>query len=226
MSPSLTSRIVGEVAVAECSGRIVAGHDSEVIYCTVREFLEQNLSVVLNLSDVTFIDSSGLGMLVRLVGTTRNKKMRVLFCGMKPAIRKIFDLTALATFFEIRDTEEEALAALSDRLPPVPASSGIQGGILCVHDSVDVLAYLRESLSRAGCSAQTANTVPDAVIMMKACRPKLLIGNKRFVTQLDSRAQDMRISVLEMPEDFSTSEASEALRSLLAQVRLRLQEGD
>ena len=67
MNLQLKSRWVGEVLVLQCSGRIVSGPEVDSLHQTIRQELEQQPNIVLQMADVQFIDSSGLGTIVLLM---------------------------------------------------------------------------------------------------------------------------------------------------------------
>jgi anti-sigma B factor antagonist len=99
----LDSRPVGEVIVAQCNGRIVAGAD-------VHALLKHH-DVVLQLERVEFVDSSGLGALVRLVSTARANGGDLKLCALQQQVRRTLEMTNLLSLFETYDSEAEAIVA-------------------------------------------------------------------------------------------------------------------
>src|SRR5271154_4798041 len=71
---SLDTREVGRVTIVRCNGRIVAGGESESLREHVIWLLRDRRSIVLDLSEVGFIDSSGLGTIVRTLTSTRQAR--------------------------------------------------------------------------------------------------------------------------------------------------------
>ena len=71
MPLSLDTREVGRVTIVRCNGRIVAGSDSESLRAHVDWLLRDRRAIVLHLGEVGFIDSSGLGTMVRALTSTR-----------------------------------------------------------------------------------------------------------------------------------------------------------
>ena len=67
--------------------------------------------VVVNLSQVQYIDSSGVASLVEALKASRDLGSRFILFGLRPSVREVFQLSRLNTVFEIYDNEEEALAA-------------------------------------------------------------------------------------------------------------------
>ena len=71
MALSLDTRQVGRVTIVRCNGRVVAGGESESLRTHVAWLLRDRRAIVLHLGDVGFIDSSGLGTIVRSLTSTR-----------------------------------------------------------------------------------------------------------------------------------------------------------
>ena len=74
MPLSLDTSVVGRVTIVRCNGRIVAGSDSESLRAHVAWLLHSSRSIVLNLGKVGFVDSSGLGTMVRVLASTRQAR--------------------------------------------------------------------------------------------------------------------------------------------------------
>lgn len=73
------------------------------------EALKKIPRLVVNLSEVRYVDSSGIASLVEVLKESRDKGKRLILFGLNPAVREALQLTRLTRIFEIRDTEEEAL---------------------------------------------------------------------------------------------------------------------
>src|ERR1700739_1754064 len=101
MQLRLESRPVGEVYVIQCHGRIVAGNEVFTLHSQVGDAIEKYGDVVVLFATVEFIDSSGLGALMRLMQAARAKGGDVKLSGIAPKIRKVLELTHLLPQFEI-----------------------------------------------------------------------------------------------------------------------------
>jgi anti-sigma B factor antagonist len=108
-----SSRIYGKALILDCNGRIVFGEETALLRKQVKELLEQAPSVVLNLSNITFIDSSGVGELVRLYASARLAKKTIALAGLTGRVRDVLQITKLATVFATYGTALEAAEALS-----------------------------------------------------------------------------------------------------------------
>lgn len=217
---NLRLRKLNHVVVLDCLGRIVAGSDAVALETEVRKCISNQSNLIVNLSGVEFVDSSGLGLLVRLATSTRNTPSGIRFCSPIPAVQKVIAMALLDRVLQLHETEEQALSSFNKR--QIPASSSAPGDILCADDSPDLLAYLREGLGRAGYRVQSASIIPDAVLLLKAMRPRLLIAGPRFAEKLSPRAAEMNIPVVRLADDFSTADAGQALAGLLSELGTRL----
>jgi anti-sigma B factor antagonist len=220
---SLNPRGVGDVMIVRCSGRIVAGGETESLRKHVSELLPDHSNVVLHLGEVVFIDSSGLGMLVRLLTSTRQARGDLKLCNLPESIHKILQMTSLITLFDTHESEENAVLAFYRRqTPPTrPPLGGLT--ILCIDQSVDVLACLRELLHRAGYNILTNNNLRDSLILLKATRPALTILGPNLKaapgTEQAFRTACAASPVLELGDEFSTLDAGQAATDLLEKIR-------
>jgi anti-sigma B factor antagonist len=94
--------------VVDCSGRDVFGEESASLRDTVKKLLAESPKVVLNLREVNYIDSGGLGTLVSLFTTARNAGGAVKLARLSQRVGDLLQLTKLLTIFEVFDDEEVA----------------------------------------------------------------------------------------------------------------------
>jgi anti-sigma B factor antagonist len=216
---SLDTREVGRVTIVRCNGRIVAGSECESLRAHVAWLLHTSRSIVLNLGKVGFIDSSGLGTMVRVLASTRQAR------DVPEAVRKVLDMTRLTTIFDAHESEEKAVAAFycSGVRAETPVSTG--RSVLCVDSNVDVLAYLRELLRQAGYQVQSSCLVSDAMLLMRVTHFDLLLVGPRTASSATPQAFQnacARFPVIELGSEFSTRDAGEAGAALLETIEARL----
>ena len=221
----LESRPVGEVYVFQCHGRIVSGNEVFTLHSQVGDAIQKHGEVVLQLDKVEFLDSSGLGALVRLMQAARAKAGDLKLCGVPPKVRKILELTNLLKQFEVYDSLEEAITAayLGSRY-----SRGKTGDarprLLCVYPSLDVCTFLREILCNAGFNALTTTSVEDAPILLKATKAKLVVISARVqslrgkpvLAALQEIVPD--VALLRLDDNFATQDPADAAEKLLTDV--------
>lgn len=154
---SIATRDVGRVTIVQCNGRIVAGTESESLRAHVAWLLRDRRSIVLHLGEVAFIDSSGLGTIVRTLTSTRQVHGDLKLCKVPEHVRKVLDVSHLSKLFETHDSEENAVAAFYRPKGKTVVEPVSERSILCVDSNADVLAYLRELLRRAGHDVHTSS---------------------------------------------------------------------
>src|ERR1700746_1027678 len=104
MQLRLESRPVGDVMIVQCHGRIVAGNEAFTLHSQVGDAIEKYGDVVLQVDQMEFVDSSGLGALVRLMRAARAKGGDLKLSGVPPRIRKTLEMTGLLAQFETYDS--------------------------------------------------------------------------------------------------------------------------
>ncbi|MGD1023948.1 MAG: STAS domain-containing protein [Candidatus Sulfotelmatobacter sp.] len=225
----LESRPVGDVLVMQCHGRIVTGNEVFTLHAQVADSIDKYGDVVLQLDHVEFVDSSGLGALMRLVQAARAKGGDLKLSGVPPKVRKVLQLTNLLAQFETYETVEEAITAayLGSRY-----SRGKTGDarprMLCVYPSTDVCMLLREVLCSAGYNALTTTNPDDAQILLKATKAKLVVVSSRVQSlrgkPIGKALQeiDPTVALLVLEENFATQDPGEAAERLLSEVSSRL----
>ncbi len=233
MQLRLEIRPVGDVLVIQCHGRIVAGNEVFTLHAHVGDSFVKYGDVVLQLDQVEFIDSSGLGAMVRLMQAARSKGGDLKLSGVPPGIRKTLAMTNLLSQFETYDSVEEAITAayLGSRY-----SRGKTGDarprMLCVYESTDVCTFLREVLCSAGYNALTTLSIDDARTLLKATKAKLVVISARMQsvhgkpTRKALEEIDPADSLLILDENFATQDPGEAAEKLLSAVGSRLAASD
>jgi anti-sigma B factor antagonist len=97
------------IVVADCAGRIVFGEETAELRDRIRALISKGSRIVLNLADVTYIDSGGLGTLVSLYITARNAGGAVKLARLTQRVGDLLQITKLLTVFEVYGSEEEAV---------------------------------------------------------------------------------------------------------------------
>jgi anti-sigma B factor antagonist len=105
-----TSRIDG-VIVVYLSGALFFGEESTSLRILGKDLLNKSRQIVLDLGDVTHIDSGGLGTLVSLYGSARKVGGEIKLAHIGNHTRELLQITRLVTLFEIFDTVEDAIAS-------------------------------------------------------------------------------------------------------------------
>ena len=110
MSVKLNSRQVGNVSVIDVAGRITLGEGSAALRETLRDMVAKNQNkILLNLADVTYIDSSGIGELVSGFTTVTNTGGQLKLLNLNKRVKDLLQITKLYTVFEVFDDETAAV---------------------------------------------------------------------------------------------------------------------
>ena len=222
MPLSLETRGVGDVTIVRCCGRIAAGGEIEALRDHFAKLMPDRTDIVLHLGEVVFIDSSGLGTLVRLLTSVRRSRGDLKLCNVPPPVHNVLKLTSLIKLFDTHASEEEAIAAFYHRTTTRDGASPRGPSVLCLDHSCDVLAYLRELLRRAGYEVLTNNNMRDALILMRAARPQLVVlgPNLKSSPGIEEafRSLSGTVPVLELGPEFSTLDAGQAAAQLLERI--------
>ena len=115
MTLKIDSHPVSGITVVTCHGRIVFGDESNYLRDKLKGILASSRQVILDLSDVSYIDSGGLGTLVGLYSSARSAGADVKLVGLNQRIRDVLQITKLVTVFEVYDTEAQAITAFGVR---------------------------------------------------------------------------------------------------------------
>lgn len=114
MSMKATSRQVDGVAVVDMSGRITLGEGSVVLRDTIRDLVGKGQKkILLNLGDVTYIDSSGIGELVSAFTAVRREGGELKLLNLTKKVHDLLQITKLYTVFDIKDDEAAAIKAFA-----------------------------------------------------------------------------------------------------------------
>jgi anti-sigma B factor antagonist len=110
----LNQREVDGVTVVALDGRIVLGEESNALREKVKSLLaEGKKKIVLNMDNITFIDSAGLGTLVASHHTAKKEGASLRLCHLGSKFQEVLQITKLLTVFEVFDTEAAAVASFS-----------------------------------------------------------------------------------------------------------------
>jgi anti-sigma B factor antagonist len=222
---SLQNRHIGPITVMTCAGRIVEGPELLALQTHVGELLPIRPHIVLDLGQVEFVDSSGLGLLVRFLSRTHQFGGGLKLCAVRPRVAEVLRVTKLSTSFDVHASADEAILAFWQQPAREAVSDRLRTDVLCVEQSADVLAFVREMLKHAGYGVVTSNNLPDALILLNAMRPKVVIigADLRAVRNTRTGESFNRLAaervVVELPPGFSSRDAGEAGQQVLNQVR-------
>jgi anti-sigma B factor antagonist len=109
-------RSVGDVTIIDLNGKMTLGEGDELLRDKVNSLIAQGQKkLVLNLADVPYIDSAGLGEIVRTYTTVSRQGGVLKLLALTKRIQDLLAITKLLTIFETFDTEDEALKSFSSK---------------------------------------------------------------------------------------------------------------
>jgi anti-sigma B factor antagonist len=114
VSLKLSTRQVDGITVLDLSGRITLGDGSVKLRDSVRDLLGKGSKLILlNLGDVNYIDSSGIGELVSAYTTVRNQGGELKLLNLTKKVHDLLQITKLYTVFDVKDDEASAIASFA-----------------------------------------------------------------------------------------------------------------
>jgi anti-sigma B factor antagonist len=114
VSMKASTRQVDGVTIVDLSGRITLGEGSVVLRDTVKDLLGKGQKkILLNLGDVSYIDSSGIGELVSAFTSVRNQGGELKLLHLTKKVHDLLQITKLYTVFDVKDDEAAAIAAFA-----------------------------------------------------------------------------------------------------------------
>jgi anti-sigma B factor antagonist len=109
-----SSRQIDGVTVLDLSGRITLGEGSVILRDTIRDLIGRGQKrILLNLGDVSYIDSSGIGELVSAFTTVRNQGGELKLLNLTKKVHDLLQITKLYTVFDIKDDEATAIKSFA-----------------------------------------------------------------------------------------------------------------
>jgi anti-sigma B factor antagonist len=109
MKLTLATRTKDGILVVDCSGRIVFGEESSLLRATVEKALSENKRIVLNLGEVNYMDSDGLGILMVLRTNAKTAGGAIKLTSLTKQVSDLLQITRLRTVFDVFNSEAEAV---------------------------------------------------------------------------------------------------------------------
>jgi anti-sigma B factor antagonist len=223
MQLSLDHRLVGDATVVTCRGRLIFGAESAALQQSLDALIPRTRHVVLHLGGVEFIDSGGLGLLVRYLARAQRSTATLSVCAVSPKIDEVLRITKLRTVFPPYETEALAITEVHRR--DTTHDDAAKTTVLCVDASSDVTTYLRELLKVAGYRVLTALNVADALVLLVATSPSIVVVSAQLNAVRGTRAAEdfhrlaAARALVVLPDGFSARDAGDAAAEVLSAVR-------
>lgn len=162
------------MTVVTCRGRLVSGTETDALLKQIDDLLPFTSRILLHLGEIDYIDSGGLGLLVRCLTRVQNASGQLSICALSPKVSDVLRVTRLDSVLKPYLAEAEAIESAHHNTQPTDGDP--KGAlILCADSSRDVLAYLRGLLAGAGHRVVTAENLHDGLILLKAMGPSVVV---------------------------------------------------
>ncbi|ADV83355.1 STAS domain-containing protein [Terriglobus saanensis] len=114
MSMKVNTRQVDGITVLDLSGRITLGEGSVTLRDAIRDLINKGQkSILLNLGDVSYLDSSGLGELVTAYTSVKNSGGELKLLNLTKKVQDLLQITKLYTVFDVKDDEASAISSFT-----------------------------------------------------------------------------------------------------------------
>jgi anti-sigma B factor antagonist len=114
VSVKMSSRQVGDVTVVDANGRITLGEGASVFRDVIRDLAAKgNKKILVNLADVSYIDSSGIGEMVSSFTTVTNHGGQLKLLSLTKRVKDLLQITKLYTVFEVFEDEASAVRSFA-----------------------------------------------------------------------------------------------------------------
>jgi len=111
----IKERVVGGVSILDLSGKIVLGEGDLQVKERIKDLLaDGQRRILLNLADVSYIDSAGLGALISSYATVKREKGQLKLENLTNRVQDLLAITKLITVFDSYDSEKEAISSFSE----------------------------------------------------------------------------------------------------------------
>ena len=231
MSLALESRPCGKVYVIRCVGRIVTGEEATTLQAALNRGVLEFRHLVLDLAEVTRLDSTGMGLLVRFLSHTRNRGGDLRLAAPQPFVRTLLEVTKLSTLFHVYDSDEEAIVSfVKDPLELHPKTEGVGPLVLFLDRSPDLCAFVRTLLDRQGYVVISTCRMRDAKILLSASGASdveyIVLGPDCSELPADNVADSLKLlapkaAVVRLERGFELSDPEQAGSELLQRMQAR-----
>jgi len=218
---SLKSRFVGNVYVIECVGRVVLGDEVKALESALEIGEREFKQFVINLSEVSRLDSIAMGLLVRYAERMNKRGGGFRLAGAPPFVTNLLNMTRLSSMLPNYATEEEAiLSFLKQRSEEDPRGSG-GPRVLVFDESADLCVFVRTVLLGQGYDVRSTCSFRDAKILLGVDGVDyIVVGPSTPQLSADTVVQSLtalspKANVLRLAPDFKIRDAREATNALL-----------
>lgn len=221
MPPGLNSRFCGNVFIVQCQGRIAMGEELKSLEAALDRGAREFSRLVLNMSDVHRLDSTGIGLLVRYAANLRKRGGDLRLAAPPAFVVTLLKLANLSSYLHVYDSEEDAIVSFLKQQAHDKQAEKTGPRVLILDQSADLCAFVRTVLTQHGFDVKSTSNFRDARIMLRVDRVDyILVGagtpQLSAETALSSlKALAPEAAAFQLGADFHCRDAHEATESLL-----------
>jgi anti-anti-sigma factor len=222
---SLMSRHVGNVYLIRCKGRIVLGEEVKALEAALDVGAREFSRLVVELSEVSRLDSIGMGLLVRYSERMRRRGGDLRLAGSPQFLLDLLKMTKVSVLLENYATEEEAIQSYLKERPAGAAQKREGPRVLVVDESADLCVFVRTVLTQHGYDVRSTCSFRDAKTLLQVDGVEfILVGPSTPHLSAETVVQALtalapRAKALQLDPEFKirdVQEASDALLQLFA----------
>jgi anti-anti-sigma factor len=230
MPLTLVSRHLGNVCILECKGRIAMGDELKSLEAALNLGTREFTKLVLNVAGVERLDSTGIGLLVRVATNLHKRGGDIRLAAPPPFIVNLLKIANLSSILQVFASEEEALLSFlkSRRTEKPEVKPGSR--VLFFDPSADLCAFVRAVLTQHGFEVKTTTNFGDAKVLLRVDDVDYILagpGTPQLSpeTALRSLQPLMPKAIgLQLESDFKSREAHKATQELLQMFGVKSQE--
>jgi anti-anti-sigma factor len=226
LSLSIDSRHCGAVYILRCAGRIVAGEEITVLETSIDRGLRESSRVVLEAGEVSRVDSTGMGLLVRFLTHTRNRGGDFRLAALPPFLDHLLQITKLSSIFHIYGSEEDAIVSFLKQASAPKQDNAVTGPkVLFVDQSADLCAFVRGLLGNHGYEVLSTCRLHDARMLLSAAKVDyIVLGPNCAQVPSDTVAASLKplapsARTVQLQSDFKYADAERAGQELLQRIQ-------
>lgn len=222
---SLNSRFVGNVYIIRCVGRVVLGDEVKSLEAMLEAGTHEFTRVVLDLSEVSRLDSIAMGLLVRYAERLGKAGGGLRLAAAPPFVVNLLNMTKLSTILTSYATEEEAIVSFLKQRSAGEAQEKRGPRVILVDESADLCTFVRTVLTQHGYDVKSTCSFRDARILLGVDSVEYILvgpGNPQLSSEtvlktLTGLAPNAK--ALQLAADFKIRDAHEATDALLQMFR-------
>jgi anti-anti-sigma factor len=218
---TLKSRFVGNVYVIECAGRVVLGEEVKALESALDGAAREFTRIVLNLSEVSRLDSIAMGLLVRYAERLGKQGGGLRLAAPPAFVTNILNMTKLSGMLPSYATEEEAIVSFLQENSDDEAQQIHGPRVLVFDESADLCVFVRTVLMGRGFDVRSTCSFRDAKILLRVDGVDyIVVGPSTPRLSAETVVQSLtalspKANVMQLAADFKIQDAQEATDALL-----------